>query len=83
MYTEALFHTVVADRARARNRSVWIDTVRDDQPVRAPRRIVRSSPAYLRGIPASVWRAAMSRTCLPDIRRSPAGYGSGLWMPWP
>jgi hypothetical protein len=61
MYTEALFHAVVAERAHERNQMMFVDRVQDDPPAPNPRRIARLAPAYLRGIPASVWRTALSR----------------------
>jgi hypothetical protein len=76
MYTETLFHAVVADRARERNRSMFIDRVQVDEPARAPRRITRRSPAYLRGIPASVWRSAMSRPPIGASSSTAARYGT-------
>ena len=73
MYSEAFMRAVLAERARDREAALSLAQLRRHEPARDRRRPVSTSCAYLRGIPASVWRTAMARRRQPnrdDARRA-------------
>ena len=73
MYNEAFTRAVLAERSRDREAALFLARLRRNEAARDRRRPVSTSCAYLRGIPASVWRAAMERRRRPnrdDARRA-------------
>ena len=66
MYNEALARAVLADRARERATAMHRHSLHDDERPRAGWRRLRTSPAYLRGIPSFRWRTAMVHPRPPD-----------------
>ena len=66
MHNEAFMRAALAERARDREAALSLAQLRRDESARDRRRPVSTSCAYLRDIPASVWRTAMARRRQPN-----------------